>query len=234
MNIGSIQPYDRLICCNCCHERVMSALWLDAVCEEFFPDRTPKILYDSDLGRFRCSKCKAKKLVRRASGTERAMQTRPEDSTQGRQLVSAYVEQATPEELAALQYWAFQLVALRAANMSPLEKATKAIQLTIKSGAILPFISFLGSEIKRIGWDERGLPERLALSAAAAAALVFSGQGAGIAALGGAIGVPLWVVFGAGGAFAGVIVEEAKRRADEIERRRHDNSNVDANRTGPK
>ena len=73
-------------------------------------------------------------------------------------------------------------------------------------------MTFLGSEIKRVSWDQRGLAERMALSAAAVAALIFSGQGAGIAALGGAIGVPLWVVFGAGGAFAGVIIDEAKRR----------------------
>lgn len=44
---------------------------------------------------------------------------------------------------------------------------------------------------------------------------MFSGQGAGIAALGGAIGVPLWVVFGAGGAFVGVFIDEAKRRVDD-------------------
>jgi hypothetical protein len=79
-------------------------------------------------------------------------------------------------------------------------------------------LEYLGVEIKRVGWDERGLPERIALSAAAtAAALIFSGQGAGIAALGGAIGVPLWVVFGAGGAFIGVLSEGAQRRAKELE-----------------
>jgi len=49
------------------------------------------------------------------------------------------------------------------------------------------------------------------LSAAAIAAVAFSGKGAGIAALGGAIGVPLWVVLGAGGAFAGVLIEEIQR-----------------------
>ena len=38
-----------------------------------------------------------------------------------------------------------------------------------------------------------------------------AGQGAVIVALGGAIGVPLWVVFGAGGAFAGLLIEEIER-----------------------
>jgi hypothetical protein len=41
--------------------------------------------------------------------------------------------------------------------------------------------------------------------------LTLSGQGAGIAALGGAIGLPLWVVFGAGGAFLGVLIEEIRK-----------------------
>ena len=56
------------------------------------------------------------------------------------------------------------------------------------------------------------LPARLGISAAALGLLFFSGQAAGIAAMGGAIGVPLWIVFGAGGTFAGVLIDEIKKR----------------------
>ena len=49
---------------------------------------------------------------------------------------------------------------------------------------------------------------KLGLGGAAVGLAVFGGQGAGIAALGTAIGVPLWVVFGAGAAFLGVLYEE--------------------------
>lgn len=193
----------------------METAWIESICRRYFRDRGSPQIYDSDLGRFRCSSCGSKSLLKRGQRSAVAVRATSKEDVAGHQLATAYLDQATNEERAVLLFWAQQLVAIRGADLSALEKAEKAILLTIESGAILPFVTFLGSEIKRVGWDERGLPERLALSAAAAAALVFSGQGAGIAALGGAIGVPLWVVFGAGGAFAGVIVDEAKRRMNE-------------------
>jgi hypothetical protein len=213
MHIGSIQTGDTLVCCQCEHERIVEAAWIEAVCKRFFQERIPAQIYDSDLGRFRCSSCQSKSLLKR----HQVLALAPLSTAQpiaGHQLATAYLDQASHEERAALLFWATQLLAIRDASLPALEKAKRAIRLTIQSGAIIPFVTFLGTEIKRVGWDERGLPERLALSAAAVAALVFSGQGAGIAALGGAIGVPLWVVFGAGGAFAGVLIDEAKRRQD--------------------
>ncbi len=214
MHIGSIQSGDTLVCCHCDHERLVEAAWITTVCKKFFPDRVSARIYDSDLGRFRCSSCQSKSLLKRNQKSTRVSRLASPDPVPGHQLATAYLDQASSEERVALLFWATQLINIRDANLPAFEKAKKAIRLTIESGAILPFITFLGSEIKRVGWDERGLSERLALSAAAAAALVFSGQGAGIAALGGAIGVPLWVVFGAGGAFAGVIIDEAKRRIE--------------------
>ena len=214
MHIGSIQPRDTLVCCHCDHERIVEAAWIETVCMKFFQDRVPARIYDSDLRRFRCSFCQSKSLLKRSQTSALVPRSGSTEAVAGYQLATAYLDQASGEERAALLFWATQLIAIRDANLPALEKAKRAIRLTIDSGAILPFITFLGTEIKRVGWDERGLPERLALSAAAVAALVFSGQGAGIVALGGAIGVPLWVVFGAGGAFAGVIIDEAKRRID--------------------
>ena len=213
MHIGRIQAGDTLVCCHCEHERAVESAWIDSVCRAFFPDRVPAEIHDSDLGRFRCSSCKSKSLLKRSKAATLASLGAAEPVA-GSQLATAYLDQASLEERAALLFWATQLLAIRDLNLPALEKAKRAIRLTIQSGAIRPFVIFLGSEIKRVGWDERALPERIALSAAAVAALLFSGQGAGIAALGGAICVPLWVVFGAGGAFAGILVEEAKRRIE--------------------
>jgi hypothetical protein len=213
MHIGSIQAGDTLVCCHCEHERIVEAAWIETVCRRFFQDRMPAQIYDSDLGRFRCSSCQSKSLLKRNQAAALVSLSAAEPIA-GHQLATAYLDQASREERAALLFWATQLLAIRDLNLPALEKAKRAIRLTIESGAIRPFVTFLGAEIKRIGWDERGLSERLALSAAAVAALMFSGQGAGIAALGGAIGVPLWVVFGAGGAFAGVLIDEAKRRLE--------------------
>lgn len=213
MHIGRIQAGDTLVCCQCEHERLVEAAWIETVCRRFFRDRVPAQIHDSDLGRFRCSSCQSKSLLKRSQAAA-LVPLGAAEPIAGHQLATAYLDQASREERTALLFWATQLIAIRDANLPALEKAKRAIRLTIESGTIRPFVTFLGAEIKRVGWDERGLPERLALSAAAVAALMFSGQGAGIAALGGAIGVPLWVVFGAGGAFAGVLIDEAKRRLE--------------------
>lgn len=48
----------------------------------------------------------------------------------------------------------------------------------------------------------------MGLSAAAVGLAVFGNQAAGIAALGSAIGVPLWIVLGAGSMFADQLLKE--------------------------
>jgi hypothetical protein len=48
-----------------------------------------------------------------------------------------------------------------------------------------------------IGWRNRCWPTRIGMAAAIAASASVGNQGAGIAALGGAVGVPLWLVCGA-------------------------------------
>lgn len=134
-----------------------------------------------------------------------------EHETIPHQFALTLVQSASQPERIALAKWANDLLRLRDSNLGPLDKAHQAIGVTLDAEVIWPAIKVLGSEIKRIGWDERSLPAKIGLSGVALAASVFSGKGAGIAALGGAIGVPLWVVFGAGGAFVGVLIEEISR-----------------------
>lgn len=66
--------------------------------------------------------------------------------------------------------------------------------------------------LKSVAWEDRGLVARAGIVSAVVAAVLFGGQGAGIAALGTAIGVPLWVVFGAGGAFIAALYKELTGR----------------------
>ncbi|MGO8659008.1 hypothetical protein ACC771_26070, partial [Rhizobium ruizarguesonis] len=49
----------------------------------------------------------------------------------------------------------------------------------------------------------------------AGAFTLFPGANAGIAALGGAVGVPLWMVFGGGSMFLKVLYDELTKRSDE-------------------
>jgi hypothetical protein len=98
------------------------------------------------------------------------------------------------------------------AGLPALQKTKRAISLSASSRVIVAAVKIVGREVKRHGWDNRSRPARLGMGAAAGAVAFFGGKGAGIAALGGAVGVPLWVVFGAGGAFAGVLYEEITGR----------------------
>lgn len=191
MHIGNIKVGDTLVCCHCAHERLVEAAWIETVCHRFFRDRAPVRMYDSDLGRFRRSECQRKSLLKRSQAIALVPVADTPKPIAGHHLATAYLDQASREERAALLFWASQLIAIRDANLPARETAKRAVRLTIQSGTIRLFVTFLGAEIKRVGWDERGLPGRLALSVGAVAALVFSGQGAGISALGGAIGVPL-------------------------------------------
>ncbi|WP_207002610.1 hypothetical protein [Trinickia mobilis] len=136
---------------------------------------------------------------------------KPIADTATRALIVKVVERANAEERLALAEWAKQLIAIRDGDLSPAEKMKHAIALTHRSKAILPFIAAIGFEIKRLGWDERSWAARIGLSAALATAAVVGGEGAGIAALGGAIGVPLWILFGAGGVAAGALIDEATK-----------------------
>ncbi len=125
-----------------------------------------------------------------------------------KQLAVKIAASATAEEKEALRIWIERLLALKATTLPAAQKAKQAVSLTASSKIVLPTVKIIARETKRLAWDERGLKGRLGLGGAAVGVALFGGQGAGIAALGTAIGVPLWVVFGAGAAFAGVLYEE--------------------------
>lgn len=124
------------------------------------------------------------------------------------QLAVKIAASASAPEKEALRIWIEGLLALKATNLPAVQKAKRAISLTASSKVVLPTVKIIARETKRLAWDERGLKGRLGIGGAAVGVALFGGQGAGIAALGTAIGVPLWVVFGAGAAFAGVLYEE--------------------------
>jgi len=212
MSVETVSAGDVLHCTSCNHERTISSHWIGGVVRQHFPKRDPKTLYLADLKRFRCSSCGKKQLeLRTAESPVHAASKSTE--VKGRQLAIAVISEASPLERELLLRWAQQLITIRNSNLSATEKAKTAISATIESKAIMPFLKTLGREIKRFGWDDRSLPARIGLSAAGIALLLPGKGAAGIAALGGAIGVPLWVVFGAGGAFAGVLIEEINRHA---------------------
>ena len=125
-----------------------------------------------------------------------------------RQLAVHIAESVDDRERLALLSWSTKLLKIRESSLPVKRKAKDAITLTVKSKVIRPAAKLIWKEVKRHAWSERGTKSRFSLIGMAIGATIFGGQGAGIAALGTAIGVPLWVVLGAGGAFAGALVEE--------------------------
>lgn len=122
------------------------------------------------------------------------------------------VEKATPSELQAISQWAYGLLEIRDKPLSKLDKARQAIRLTLSSNIVWPTVKIVASKVKEVGWDNRSRTGRFGIAGAATGIALFGGQSAGIAALGTAIGVPLWIVLGAGASFANLLVEEVARR----------------------
>lgn len=111
----------------------------------------------------------------------------------------------------ALVAWAGELLQIREARVPPLRKAKLALDATYRAEVVVPILDGAANAIVDVAWRDRAWAARLGLGAAALTALAYGGQGAGIAALGGAVGVPLWIVLGGGGAFAGMLVDELQR-----------------------
>lgn len=130
-----------------------------------------------------------------------------EPSPAERQLAIRIAATANAEEKEALRSWIERLLAIRESQAPALAKGRLALSVTLDSQVIWPTVKLIAREVKRLAWDERSLKGRLGIGGVLVGLTVFSGQGAGIAALGTAIGVPLWVVFGAGAVFAGDLYE---------------------------
>ena len=119
---------------------------------------------------------------------------------------------ASPGEREALLHWMIQLLQIRDSKISSIQKAKHAVLLTKRSEVTWPVVKMLAVELKRVGWDERTKKGRAGLLTAGGALALFGTQGAGIAALGTAIGVPLWIVLGAGAYFATGFIQELIER----------------------
>lgn len=131
--------------------------------------------------------------------------------TEQRAIAIRVAASASEQEREALLLWMLQLVHIRDSGISNVLKAKQALQITAQSKVIWPMVKILAQEVKRHGWDERGTKSRFGIIGSGVGLVLFGTQGAGIAALGTAIGVPLWVVLGAGAYFAPVLIEELRK-----------------------
>jgi hypothetical protein len=114
-------------------------------------------------------------------------------------LAREVVAELGPEERVALYRWAQELVAIRSARASRTRKALAAIRATTRRDTIVALIRKMRIPIQKAGykskqllWDDRNWPARLALSGVTMGLVAGGpGAGAGVAALGGAVGSAL-------------------------------------------
>ncbi|MBL8902676.1 MAG: hypothetical protein JNK83_05230 [Rhizobiales bacterium] len=130
------------------------------------------------------------------------------------QIAIRIAESATITEREALKGWVRGLLDIRSENISRLAKAKKALSITITNKVLWPMIKLMSREMKRYGWDNRSTSTRFGLTGAAVGIALFGGQTAGIAALGGAVGVPLWIVLSSGALFAHTLYSELARKSE--------------------
>lgn len=134
-----------------------------------------------------------------------------DDIDMQKQLALTIAKDASATEADALRKWAWDILQIREESLSALEKGKKAVSLTASNRVIFPAMRIIARQTKKYGWDDRSSTQRLGMGVAAAAIALFGGANAGIAALGGAIGVPVWVVLGGGSMFAKYLYDELRQ-----------------------
>jgi hypothetical protein len=125
-------------------------------------------------------------------------------------LITDVVSRTSAPEKKALLDWLTGLLEIRENSDGRFVKAKSALAITREAKIVWPIVKIIAKKSKQYTWDDRSLSARMALGAGGIASIAFAGKGAGIAALGTAIGVPLWVVFAGGGLLAGKLIEELK------------------------
>ena len=134
--------------------------------------------------------------------------TGSEEKTENRKVARAVVSELDSAQREVLADYMTSLIELRAKDLPTQTKVLDSFDLTADKQVLGVLTKGSGRLLAKHAWKDRSWPARMGLSAAALATILTAGQGAAIAVLGTAIGVPLWVVFGSGAAFADGLLDE--------------------------
>lgn len=122
--------------------------------------------------------------------------------------IQLFCERTDEDERSNISEWLKALLAIRRSTRSDWQKASDAWEETRRKRILRRLLKRLADLAYAWGWRNRSWPARLGCGVALGTLASVGSQGAGIAALGGAIGLPLWIVLGAGGTFAGTLIQE--------------------------
>ena len=124
------------------------------------------------------------------------------------EIAKSIAENTPPAEREALKIWLNELLNIRKADIPAHTKAKKALSISTKNEVLVPLIKVISRELKRYLWDKQKKPMKFGIVGAGVGVALFGSASAGVAALGSAIGVPLWIVLGAGATFARMLYDE--------------------------
>jgi hypothetical protein len=117
-----------------------------------------------------------------------------------------------PAEQQRLLGWSRGLGEIRYGTLRGFKKAAAMLALTRDRKAAWPLLKVLALALKHMVWDARSWTFRLGLGALIATFVAAENGGAGIVALGGGIGLPLWMLIGACGVLIGLVADKIKAR----------------------
>jgi hypothetical protein len=117
-----------------------------------------------------------------------------------------------PAEQQRLLGWSRGLGEIRYGTLRGFKKAAAMLALTRDRKATWPLLKVLALALKNVVWDARSWTFRLGVGAVIATFVAAENRGAGIVALGGGIGLPLWMLIGAGGVLIGLLADKISAR----------------------
>jgi hypothetical protein len=138
-----------------------------------------------------------------------------EQDPAARSTALAIIQSASDEERAVLLNWAQQVMAIRASNMTTVQKLARLVAVTQELGMTNLLLRRVLDGVQGVLWTNRGNRMRGVIAGTAVGVIAsIGGPMAGIAAFGGAIAVPV-VLLGAGaGAILAAVVDELQRERE--------------------
>jgi len=119
---------------------------------------------------------------------------------------------APPAEARVLMEWVRGLSAIRNGELRGRRKVAAQFALIRDLKAGWPLVKVMARALKIGAWDARSWKLRLGLGAILGTFVAVGNAGAGIVPLGGGIGLPLWVLMGAGGVLIGLVADQVRKR----------------------
>ncbi len=117
-----------------------------------------------------------------------------------------------PSEQHRLLEWSQGLGAIRYGTLRGGKKVVAMFALTRDKQAAWPLVKLMARAFKHIVWDARSWKFRLGLGTVIATFVAIGNAATDTVALGGGIGLPLWVMIGAGGAVVGLLADKIETR----------------------